>query len=172
MFANLQADLERQREGRSRPFPIYAVESLLFDNGFQAVLCYRLARWFKVRGIPFFGPLFSRLGLFLTGADLSAGADIGPGLLISHGTGLVVGGYARLGAGVTLLHGVTVGAASQRRVREMPVIGDGVFLGAHASVLGAVTVGEGAFLGSGVLVAQDVPPGVKVVAEPTPIPEI
>lgn len=170
MFANLRADLERQREGHARPFPFYVVESLLFENGFQAVLCYRVARWFKVRGVPFFGPLFSRIGLFLTGADLSAGADIGPGLLISHGTGLVVGGYARIGAGVTLLHGVTVGAASQRRVRDMPDIGDGVFIGANASVLGAVTVGEGAFLGAGVLIAHDVPPGVKVVAPPTPIP--
>jgi serine O-acetyltransferase len=165
MFANLRADAARLRSGRPRPFPWYFLEGLILDNGFQAVLCYRLARWFKVRRIPFLGPFFSRLGIFLTGADLSAGADIGPGLAIAHGVGLVVGGYARIGAGATLLHGVTIGAASERRVREMPVLGDGVFVGAGAKVIGPVRIGDGAFIGAGTLVTEDVPPGAKVVVK-------
>lgn len=165
MFRNLRHDARRLKEGRSRPFPIYLIEGLLFDNGFQAVVFYRLARWFKSRGIPFFGPLFSRIGLFLTGADISPGADIGPGLLVSHGVGLVVGGYAEIGSGVTLLHGVTIGAASQRRVHRMPRIGDDVFIGAGATVLGGISVGDGVFIGAQALVGENVPPRAKVVAK-------
>lgn len=164
MLDNLRADARRLKAGRPRPFPFYLLEALLLDNGFQAVICYRLARWFKVHRVPLLGPLLSRIGLFVTGADLSAGAAIGPGLLISHGVGLVVGGYATIGAGVTLLHGVTIGAASERRVREMPRIGDDVFLGAGAKVIGAVTVGDGAFLGADAIVTRDIPAGAKVTA--------
>ena len=162
MFRNLRADSRRLEAGRPRPFPWYLIEALLLDNGFQAVVCFRLARWFKTRRVPFLGPFFSRLGLFLTGADVSAGADIGPGLLISQGVGLVVGGYARIGAGATLLHGVTIGAASQKSVRAMPRIGDGVFIGAGAQVIGPVTIGDGALIGASVLVTEDVPAGAKV----------
>jgi serine O-acetyltransferase len=162
VFRNLRADARRLKAGRPRPFPWYLIEALLLDNGFQAVVCYRLGRWFKTRRVPFLGPFFSRLGLFLTGADVSAGADIGPGLLISHGVGLVVGGYARIGAGATLLHGVTIGAASQKSVRAMPRVGDGVFIGAGAQVIGPVTIGDGALIGASALVTEDVPAGAKV----------
>jgi serine O-acetyltransferase len=158
---NLRADAARLRAGRGR---LYWLEALLLDNGFQAVVCYRLARWFKVRRIPFFGPATARFGLFLTGADLSPGAEIGPGLRISHGVGLVVGGCVKIGAGALLLHGVTLGAPSEERWREMPTLGDRVFVGAGAAVLGAVTVGDGAVIAAGAVVTRDVPAGATVVS--------
>ena len=81
MLDNLRRDTRRLREIKTKPFPFYVIESLLFENGYQAVVSYRLASWFKHRGIPLFGPLFARLGLFSTGVDISPGAGIGPGLL-------------------------------------------------------------------------------------------
>lgn len=161
MFADLRADAARLKAGRGR---LYWLEALLFDNGFQAVVCYRLARWFKVRRIPFFGPAIARWGLFLTGADLSPGAEIGPGLRISHGVGLVVGGYVRIGAGALLLHGATLGAPTEERASEMPTLSDRVFVGAGAAVLGAVTVGAGATIGAHAVVVRDVPAGATVVS--------
>ena len=161
MLDNLRADAARLRAGRGR---LYWLEALLLDNGFQAVVCYRLARWFKARRIPFFGPAIARFGLFLTGADLSPGAEIGPGLRISHGVGLVVGGCVKIGAGALLLHGVTLGAPSEERWREMPTLGDRVFVGAGAAVLGAVTVGAGAVIAAGAVVTRDVPAGATVVS--------
>lgn len=164
MLDNLARDAERLYEGSDRS-PLRAVfEALLFDNGFQAVVFYRLARWFKARGIPFFGPLFCRLGLFFTGAEISAGADIGPGLRISHGVGLVIGGYARIGADAVLLHGVTIGSPSPQRVREMPVIGDRVFVGAGAVLLGAIAVGDDVQVGVNAIVTCDLPSGCRAVA--------
>lgn len=161
MLAELRADAERMREGRGR---YYWLEALLLDNGFQAVVCYRLAHWFRKIGIAFFGPAIARFGLFLTGADVSPGAEIGRGLRISHGVGLVVGGYVKIGIGATLLHGATLGAPSEERVHDMPVLGDDVFVGAYAAVLGAVTVGDGAVIGSHTVVTRDVPAGATVVS--------
>src|SRR5262249_50759774 len=110
MFVNFSRDIARLRDIKSKPWPFYFLESLLFENGFQAVMFPRLAHWFKARRIPFLGPAFARLGLLLTGVDISPGAVIGPGLRISHGTGLVIGGQARIGADAVLHHGVTIGA--------------------------------------------------------------
>jgi len=162
MFANLREDARRLAGGSRRKAPWYVLEGLLFDNGFQAVVFYRLGRWFKARKIPFFGPLLSRLGLFVTGAEISASAEIGPGLKISHGTGLVIGGHVRVGSGAHLLHGVTLGSPSGRRVHEMPVLGDDVFIGAGSAVIGAVTLGDGVKIAAGCLVTEDIPAGARV----------
>lgn len=164
MFDNLRRDTRRLREIKRKAFPWYVLESLLFENGYQAVVCYRLARWFRARNVPFFGPLFARLGLFWTGADISPLAEIGPGLRIAHGQGLVIGGYARIGADALLLHQVTVGSPSPERVEEMPVLGERVFVGAGAKILGRVTIGDDVFIGVNAVVARDVPAGSRVVS--------
>lgn len=164
MFDALRRDTRRLREIKRKGFPWYVFESLLFENGYQAVVSYRLARWFRARNVPFFGPLFARLGLFLTGADISPLADIGPGLRIAHGQGLVIGGYARIGADALLLHQVTIGSPSPERVEEMPVLGDRVFVGAGAKVLGKVTIGDDVFIGVNAVVAQDIAKGSRVLA--------
>ncbi len=165
MWSNLRQDTVRLKEAKSKPFPWYVVESLLFENGFQAVVLFRLAHWFKSHRIPVIGPLVARLSLFLTGVDIAPAAGIGPGLRISHGTGIVIGHRARIGAGATLLHQVTLGGTSAKRPDEMPRIGDRAFLGAGASILGAVTLGDDVFVGTGAVVMEDVPSNSKVVAK-------
>ncbi len=164
MFDNLRHDAARLRLIKSKPFPWYVLESLLFENGFQAVVLYRLAHWFKRRGIPFFGPFFARLSLWLTGVDIAPGATIGPGLFIGHGVGLVIGDRVRLGANAHLLHGVTLGAPSVSRLEQMPVVGDEVFIGAGAKIIGGVRVGHNVFIGANALVTEDVPDDCRVVA--------
>ena len=90
MFDNLRADTRRLREIKTKPFPWYVLESLLFETGYQAVVLHRLAHWFRSRGIPVFGPALARYNQFLTGVDIAPQAVIGPGLRIAHGTGIVV----------------------------------------------------------------------------------
>ena len=164
MFDNLRHDARRMRILKSKPFPWYVLESLLFDNGFQAVVLHRIAHWFKSHHIPVLGPLVARLNLFLTGVDIAPGAVIGPGLLISHGVGLVIGGHARIGADAILLHGVTIGSPSRARVEKMPVIGDRAFIGAGASLIGGIMIGNDVKVGVGALVTRDVPDGHRVVS--------
>ena len=163
MLDNLRADTRRLREIKRRRFPWYVLESLLFENGYQAVVLYRFAHWFKSRGIPVLGPLFARLSLFLTGVDIAPAAVIGPGLLISHGTGLVIGDRVRIGSGAALLHQVTIGSPSSRRIEEMPTLGDDVFVGAGSRLIGSITIGHGVFIGVNAVVTQDVPDRSKVV---------
>ncbi|MCB1036902.1 MAG: serine acetyltransferase [Acidobacteria bacterium] len=162
MLDNLKADTRRLKVWKSRKAPWYVLESLLFENGYQAVVLHRIAHWFKRRGIPFFGPFFARLSLFLTGVDISPGAEIGPGLLISHGVGLVIGGHARIGANALLLHQVTIGSPEVGRLEEMPTLGDDVFVGAGATLIGDIQVGDGARIDAMVLVSRDVPAGHRV----------
>ncbi len=162
MFDNLKADTRRLREFKTRGAPWYVIESLLFENGYQAVVLYRLSHWFKRRRIPVIPPLIHRCAIWLTGVDIAPAAEIGPGLVIGHGTGTVIGDRVRLGAHADLAHHVTLGGSRERA--EMPRIGDHVFLGTGACVLGGVTVGEECFIGAYAVVTEDVPPRSKVLS--------
>lgn len=163
MFDHLRQDTRRLREIKTKPFPWYVLESLLFENGYQAVVLHRLAHAFKRRGIPFLGPFFHRLSIFLTGVDIAPAAEIGPGFRISHGVGTVIGNGVRVGRDCLLMHGVTLGAPDQARISDMPTLGDGVVIGAGACVIGRVQVGDGALVAVNTVVTRDVPAGGKVL---------
>ncbi len=169
MLENLKEDTRRLREIKSKGYPWYVIESLLFENGYQAVVMHRLAHWFRSRGIPFFGPLIARVSLWLTGADIAPEARLGPGLRIAHGVGLVIGNRVELGARATLLHQVTMGAPSTRRVEQMPRVGDDAFIAAGARLIGGITVGDRVFIGANTVLTRDVPSDAKVsvAGEPT-----
>lgn len=137
--------------------------------GFLATCVYRYGRW--TRGVQ---PRLLALPLVLLyhlahlpvrtlfGIELSTLADIGPGLYIGHAGGIVVCG--RLGAGCSLAQGVTIGARGAGRSNGYPVLGDRVYLGAGAMVLGRVTLGDGVVVGANTVVVRDVPAGCRVVA--------
>jgi serine O-acetyltransferase len=169
---NLIADTRRLRCFKKKSFPWYVLESLAFENGYQAVVLYRVASWFKRHRIPILGPFFSRLGLFLTGVDISPGAQIAPGLLLSHGTGLVIGESVRIGADATILHQVTIGAPDTGRLNEMPDIGRDVYIGAGAVLIGGIKLGDDVIIGTNTVITSDVPDNHRVVsAAPTKISE-
>jgi serine O-acetyltransferase len=163
MFDNLKHDTRWLRSIKKKPFPFYILESLLFENGYQAVVLHRIAHWFKKRGIPLAGPFFHRLSIFLTGVDISPAAHIGPGFRISHGVGLVIGAYARIGADCLLMHGVTLGAPTLDRIQDMPILGNNVVVGAGATIIGDLTVGDHVLIGVNTVVTQDVPTRMKVL---------
>lgn len=171
MFDHLRQDIQRLRAIKSKPYPFMLLESLLLENGFQAVVLYRMAHWFKSRRIPLLGPLLGRLSIFLCGVEIAPGAKIGPGLLISHGMGIVVGQWATIGSGCTMMHQVTLGASSTSKLEQMPKVGNDVFLAAGSRLIGGIEVGDGAFIGANAVVAENVPAGSKVVvAKPVILP--
>lgn len=165
MFANLRQDIQRLRAIKSKPYVFMVLESLLFENGFQAVVLYRMAHWFKSRRIPLVGPLLCRLSIFLCSVEIAPGAKIGPGLFISHGMGIVVGQWVTIGSGCTMMHQVTLGASSTSKLERMPTVGDDVFLAAGSRLIGGIEIGDGAFVGANAVVSEDVPAGAKVVVE-------
>jgi serine O-acetyltransferase len=164
MFDNLRSDTRRLREFKTKPFPWYVVESLLFETGYQAVVLHRIAHWFKRHGVPVCGPLVARFNQFATGVDIAPAARIGPGLRIAHGSGIVVGNGVEIGPDCLLMQRVTLGAPTQARIAEMPKLGARVTVGAGASVIGAVAVGDDVFIGAHALVTTDIPAGSKVIA--------
>ena len=168
MLETLKQDARRLKAIKKKRFPWYVLESLLFENGYQAVVLHRIAHGFKRRGIPVLGPLFARISLWLTGVDIAPGATIGPGLMISHGVGLVIGDRVRIGANALLLHQVTIGAPSIGRLDNMPRIGDDAFIGAGAKVIGDIEIGDRVFIGANAVVTRNIPSHSKVVCE-TPI---
>jgi serine O-acetyltransferase len=108
------------------------------------------------------GRLASRVWAGVAGLDLS-GTSIGPGLFVSHGQGTILSAE-RIGANLWVHQGVTVGWDYQGDRR--PIIGDDVFIGAGAKILGAVTVGDGARIGANAVVMSDVPAGATAVGIP------
>jgi len=169
LFDTLKQDTRRLLEIKSKGYPWYVLESLLFENGYQAVVMHRMAHWFRRRGIPVLGPLIARLSLFLTGVDIAPEAEIGPGLRIAHGVGLVIGNKVRIGEQATLLHQVTIGAPSTRRIAQMPAIGDRVFIAVGARLIGGITVGDRVFVGANSVVVEDVPSDSKVALALAPV---
>jgi serine O-acetyltransferase len=112
--------------------------------------------------------LASALNSALTGAEFVVGCDIGPGLVIRHPQGIVVGAGTKVGARCTLLHGVTLGEryGDGRGSHGYPVVGDDVVLGVSAVALGDIRIGSGVTVGAMTLVLDDVPDNSTVVGIP------
>ena len=115
--------------------------------------------------------LLHRLFCWMAAMDFPSETRVGPGLAITHGWGLVVSPGARIGSNCTLFHGVTLGRkddidAAGGRNAGFPVIEDEVWIGAHAIVVGAVTVGRGARIAAGAVVTKSVPAGAIVGGNP------
>jgi len=159
---SLRQDYLRLASYRERRSLFFLLDLLLFDNGFQAVVLYRLASWLKRLGIPLLAPAVARTNLFLTGVDINPRASFGPGLVISHGVGLVVGSDVKVGRNMLLHHQVTLGAPTVGRIASCPQIGDDVVLGAGAKLFGGIEIGSGSFIGAGVVLTESVPAGSKV----------
>ena len=142
------------------------LEVVLCYPGFHAILFYRLSHWLWLRGFKLGGRFVSHLGRFFTGIEIHPGATIGKRFFIDHGMGVVIGETAEIGDNVTLYHGVTLGGTTWNTGKRHPTLGDNVVVGAGAKILGPLTVGAGAAVGSNAVVVRDVPPGHTVVGIP------
>ncbi|WP_156756805.1 serine O-acetyltransferase [Actinokineospora pegani] len=160
------ADL-RSVTGGQRTGPVGAAWLVATRPGVLATLLMRLQGAADER---VGAPLLRALNHLLTGADFEPGARIGPGLRLEHPNGLVVGARAVVGTNAFLCQRVTLGERlGDNRGPEHPVLGDNVFVGAGAAVLGSVRVGCGARIGAGAVVLHDVPAGAVAVGNPAVI---
>lgn len=149
-------------------------EILICYPGAIASLHHRIAHQLDALGLPIIARIVSELANERTGVDIHPGATIGPSFFIDHGTGVVIGETAIIGARVRLYQHVTLGAraplgAARHSVRDRharhPIVGDDVTVYAGATILGRVTIGAGSTIGGNVWLLEDVPPG-SVVSQP------
>ena len=142
------------------------VQPFLFFKGFLALQAYRVAHWLWRQGREAMSfHLQSRVSELFQ-VDIHPAAVIGKGAFLDHATGIVIGETAVVGDDVSMLHGVTLGGTSTERVDRHPKIGRGVLIGAGAHVIGNITVGDFAKIGTGSVVTKPVPSGCTAVGVP------
>ena len=142
------------------------LEVLVCYPGLQAILLHRLAHWLFVLGLPFVPRLISHLSRFLTGIEIHPGAQLGEGVFIDHGMGIVIGETAIVGDFSLIYQGVTLGGTGKETGKRHPTVGEYVVIGAGAKVLGNIQLGNNVRVGAGSVVLRDVPSDCTVVGVP------
>jgi len=139
--------------------------------GFHALLVHRLAHGLWSARLRWIARLVSHIGRWLTGIEIHPGAQIGRRFFIDHGMGVVIGETAEIGDDCTLYHGVTLGGTSWNKGKRHPTLCNNVVIGAGAKILGPITVGDGARIGSNAVVVKSVPPGATAIGIPARVIE-
>jgi serine O-acetyltransferase len=160
---DLSAVVERDPAARG-----YAQPFLHF-KGFHALQSYRVAHWLWEQDRSALAFYFQNRVSMVFDIDIHPAARIGKGILVDHGTGVVIGETAVVEDDVSMLHGVTLGGTGKELGDRHPKIGAGVLLGAGAIVLGNVKVGRGSKVAAGSVVLEDVPPHLTVAGVPAKV---
>ena len=143
-----------------------SAEVLALWPGVHALLAHRVAHALHAAGLPVVPGTLAWASRALTGIEIHPAAEVGEGLFIDHGTGVVIGETAAVGRNVTLYQGVTLGGTGFATGKRHPTLEDNVTVGSGAKLLGPITVGHGAKVGANSVVVHDVPPNSTVVGNP------
>jgi len=139
--------------------------------GLHALWLHRISHFLWCQKLRFLARFLSHINRFLTGIEIHPGASIGHRFFIDHGAGVVIGETAEIGDDVLIYQGVVLGGTTLEKKKRHPTIGNNVVIGSGAIALGAITIGDGARVGSGSVVVRSVPPGTTVVGIPGRIVE-
>lgn len=142
------------------------LEVLFCYPGLQALFFHRIAHWIYCVGVPFVPRFISHIGRFLTGIEIHPGAQIGKGVFIDHGMGVVIGETAIVGDYSLIYQGVTLGGTGKETGKRHPTLGENVVVGGGAKVLGNIQIGNNVRIGAGSVVLGDVPSDCTVVGVP------
>jgi len=146
-----------------------AFEVVTTYPGFHAIVIHRLSHRLWVMGLKWLARFVSHIARWLTGIEIHPGATIGRRFFIDHGMGVVIGETAEIGDDCTLYHGVTLGGTSWNKGKRHPTLMPGVVVGAGAKILGPITIGREAKIGSNAVVVKDVPDGATAIGIPARI---
>jgi serine O-acetyltransferase len=162
MFLRETIQTYREKDPAARSW----LEVLLCYPGLHAVMWHRASHWLWTHNLFLLGRFSSHLSRWLTGIEIHPAAKLGRRLVIDHGMGVVIGETAEIGDDCYLYHQVTLGVARTSRGKRHPTIGNNVVIGAGAKVLGPITVGDNASVGSNAVVVDHVPADTTVVGVP------
>ena len=151
---------------KERDPAIKSPAEVLLYSSFWAILSYRTAhKWYQNRHY-FWARWLSQRAAKKTGIEIHPGAQIGEGLFIDHGHGVVIGEKTVIGDNVTLYQGVTLGGTGKEKGKRHPTLGNNIMVSAGAKVLGSFTIGDNSKIGAGSVVLSEVPPNSTVVGVP------
>jgi serine O-acetyltransferase len=160
---DLAATLERD------PACHRAVEPLLYFKGYQAIQTHRFAHALFLAGRRDFALYLQSRASIVFQVDINPAVRMGQGIMLDHGTGLVIGETAVVGDNVSMLQGITLGGTGKSDQDRHPKIGNGVLIGAGAKVLGNIKVGDCSRIGAGSVVLKEVPPRTTVAGVPAKV---
>lgn len=160
---DLAATLERD------PACHRAIEPLLFFKGYQAIQTHRFAHAMYLAGRRDFALYLQSRASQVFQVDINPAVPMGKGIMLDHGTGLVIGETATVGDNVSMLQNVTLGGTGKSDQDRHPKIGNGVLIGAGAKVLGNIRIGDCSRIGAGSVVLKEVPPRVTVAGVPAKV---
>jgi serine O-acetyltransferase len=163
MRCDLGAVMERDSACNTYSIPF------LYFKGFHALQAYRVAHWLWQQGREEMALFFQNCISTKFSVDIHPAAKIGHGILMDHATGVVVGATAVVGNNVSIMQSVTLGGTGKEEGDRHPKVGDGVLISAGAKILGNIVIGNGAKVGAGSVVLQDVPPHTTVAGVPAKI---
>ncbi|MBQ2665446.1 serine O-acetyltransferase [Methanobrevibacter sp.] len=142
------------------------VEVFFCYPGFYAILFHRFNHYCWTHSLKFIARFTSTISRFLTGIEIHPGAQLGQGVFIDHGMGIVIGETTIVGDDVLIYQGVILGGTTTNKGKRHPTIGKGVIIGAGAKVMGNITIGDYAKIGTGAVVLKDVPSESTCVGVP------
>jgi serine O-acetyltransferase len=163
----VRADLQAVEDRDSACHELYI--PFLYFKGFHALQTYRIAHWLWTTERESLALFFQNRMSTTFSVDIHPAATLGQGILLDHATGLVIGETAVVGKNVSILQSVTLGGTGKDEGNRHPKIGDGVLISAGAKILGNICVGEGAKVGAGSVVLEDVPAHTTVAGVPAKI---
>lgn len=164
---NARRQLYEDREQLKRLDPSFEkAYQFLFHAGYRSLRLYRHAHAFYNAGFKFFAYFIYHLNRVIYSVDMHPASEIEAGVVIDHGTGIVIGSTAFVGRGTIIYHGVTLGTRYIVSGKRHPTVGRNVVLGAGAKVLGPIMIGDFAKIGANSVVLEDVPAGSTVIGIP------
>ena len=169
MWERLKEDIRTIKE--RDPAAKNVVEIFLCYPGLHAIWLHRISHALYRWGCFTTARLVSHFNRWFTGIEIHPGAKIGRRLFIDHGMGVVIGETTEIGDDCLIYKGVVLGGTTLEKKKRHPTLGNRVIIGSNSTVLGAITIGDGARIGSGSVVVKSVPPGATVVGVPGRIVE-
>ena len=169
MWDRLKEDIQmiKERDPAAKNY----TEILFCYPGLHAMWFHRIAHSLYGRKWYTMARLVSHLSRWLTGIEIHPGAKFGRRVFIDHGMGVVIGETSEIGDDCLLYKGVVLGGTTLEKKKRHPTLGNRVVVGSNSTILGAISIGDGARIGSGSVVVKPVPPGATVVGVPGRIVE-
>ena len=162
MFSLIISDLRAKAEWLYEDTAPRSIVKVLLSDGTGAMLLYRVMQWGRRRRLPIIEMLANRLNTMFSGCIIGRGAEFGPEFVLVHANGVVINGAVVGGSRVFIEHQVTIGAEKRQSAR----LGNDVFIGAGAKVIGAVRIGSRVRIGANAVVVKDVPDDATAVGVP------
>lgn len=165
MFSLMMSDLRAKAAWMYDDTGRRSIVKALLTDGTGAMLLYRVMQWGRHHRLSIIEMIANRLNTIINGCIIGRGAEFGPEFVLVHAGGIVINGAVVGGARIVIEHQVTIGAEK----RQSPRLGDDVFIGAGAKIVGGVRIGSEVRVGANAVVLSDVPDGCTAVGVPARI---